>query len=123
MASLEKRYDGRDRIVFCWQGERRHHSLGKLPELEALSCLDRLEKSLRFVERGLLEIAPGTDLGRFLVTGGKLKAKPAPEVEVTLADLLNRYQAEQLEGVKECSTRSTESIHIAHLLRIIGSKI
>ena len=27
-----------------------------------------------------------------------------------------------MEGVKESSTRSTESIHIAHLLRVIGSK-
>jgi integrase len=122
MASLEKRYDGRCRIVFCWQGERRYHSLGKLPKREALSCLDRLEESLRFVERGLLEMPPGTDLGRFLVSGGKFKAQPAPEPQFTLADLLNRYQAEQLEGVKEPSTRSTESIHIAHLLRIIGSK-
>jgi len=31
MASLEKRYDGRYRIVFCWQGERRYQSLGKSP--------------------------------------------------------------------------------------------
>jgi integrase len=122
MASLEKRYDGRYRIVFCWQGERRYHSLGKLPECDARSCLDRLEESLRFVERGLLEIPPGTDLGRFLVSGGKFKARPAPEPQFTLADLLNRYQAEQLEGVKESSTRSTETIHIAHLLRIIGAK-
>ena len=79
MASLEKRYDGRYRIVFCWQGERRYHSLGKVPERDARSCLDRLEESLRFVERGLLEIPPGTDLGRFLVSGGKFKAKPAPD--------------------------------------------
>ena len=120
MASLEKRYDGRYRIVFCWEGERRYHSLGKLPEREARSCLDRLEESLRFVERGILEIPPGTDLGRFLVSGGKLKAKPVPEIRLTLAELLRRYQAEQLEGVKESSTRSTESIHIAHL-RILGS--
>ena len=46
MASLEKRYDGRYRIVFCWQTERRYHSLGKMPEREARSCLDRLEESL-----------------------------------------------------------------------------
>ena len=54
MASLEKRYDGRYRIDFCWQGKRRYHSLRKMPEREALSCLDRLEESLRFVDRGLL---------------------------------------------------------------------
>jgi hypothetical protein len=42
MASLEKRYDFRYRIVSCWQGERRYHPLGRMPEQEARSCLDRL---------------------------------------------------------------------------------
>jgi hypothetical protein len=32
MASLENWYEGRYRIVFCWQGERRYHPLGKMPE-------------------------------------------------------------------------------------------
>jgi hypothetical protein len=59
MASLEKRYDGRYRIIFCWQGERRYHSLGKMPEREGRSCVDRLEESLRFVDRGLLEVPAG----------------------------------------------------------------
>jgi integrase len=93
-----------------------------MPEREARSCLDRLEESLRFVERGLLEVPPDADLGRFLASGGKLNAKPALEAPLTLGELLKRYQTEHPEGVKESSTRSTESIHIAHLLRIIGSK-
>jgi len=122
MASLEKRYDGRYRIVFCWQAERRYHSLGKMPEREARSCLDRLEESLRFVDRGLLEVPPDADLGRFLVSGGKLNAKPTLKVPLTLGELLKRYQAEHPDGVKESSTRSTESIHIAHLVRLIDSK-
>jgi|GEM_PF-4916060 len=33
MASLEKRYDGRYRIVFCRQGERRYYSLGSRSEI------------------------------------------------------------------------------------------
>jgi integrase len=120
MASLEKRYDGRCRIVFCWQGERRYHSIGKMPEREARSCLDRLEESLRFVDRGLLEVPVDADLGRFLVSGGKLNRKPALKAPLTVGELLKRYQAEHPDGAKETSTRSTESIHIAHLLRIIG---
>jgi integrase len=119
MASLEKRDDDRYRIVFCWQGERRHHSLGRMPEREARSCLDRLEESLRFVDRGLLEVPPDADLGRFLVSGGRLNAKPTLKSPLTLGELLARYQAEHPDGVKESSTRSTEKIHIAHLLRII----
>jgi integrase len=122
MASLEKRYDGRYRIVFCWQGERHYHSLGKMPEREAQSCLDRLEESLRFVDRGLLEVPVDSDLGRFLVSGGKLNGKPALKAPLTLGELLNRYQAEHPDGVKESSTRSTESIHIAHLVRLIDPK-
>src|SRR3982751_6924734 len=62
LASLEKRYGGRYRIVFCWQGNRHYHSLGKIPEREACSCLDRLEESLRFVDRGLLQVPPDEDL-------------------------------------------------------------
>src|SRR5271157_1468449 len=119
MASLEKRYDGRYRIVFCWHGERRYHSLGKLPEREARSCLDRLEENLRFVDRGLLEVPVDADLGRFLVSGGKLNGKPTLKAPLSLGELLKRYQTEHPDGVKESSTRSTENIHIAHLLRII----
>jgi hypothetical protein len=122
MASLEKRYEGRYRIVFCWHGERRYHSLGRIPEREARSCLDRLEESLRFVDRGLLEVPPDADLGRFLVTGGKLNGKPVLETPLRFGELLKRYVAEHPAGVKEASTRSTETIHIAHLLRLIDPK-
>ena len=122
MASLEKRYDGRYRIVFCWDGERRYHSLGKLAEREARSCLDRLEENLRFVDRGLLEVPPDADLGRFLVSGGKLNGKPVLKAPIRFGELLKRYQAEHPTGVKEASTRSTETIHIAHLLRIIDAQ-
>jgi hypothetical protein len=93
-----------------------------MPEREARSCLDRLEESLRFVDRGLLEVPPGTDLGRFLVSAGKLNGKPALNAPLTLGELLGRYQTEHPDGVKESSTRSTEKIHIAHLLRIIEPK-
>jgi integrase len=123
MASLEKRYGGRYRIVFCWQGERRYHSLGKLPEREALSCLDRLEESLRFVDRGLLEVPADADVGRFLVSGGKLNGKPSLKAPLRLGELLSRYQAEHPEGVKEPTTRSTESTHIAHLSRLIDPTV
>jgi hypothetical protein len=122
MASLEKRYDGRFRIVFCWQGERRYHSLGKTPEREARSCLDRLEESLRFVDRGLLEVPVDADLGPYLVSGGKLNGKPTLKAPLSLGELLKRYHAEHPDNVKESSTRSTESIHIAHLVRLIDSK-
>jgi hypothetical protein len=120
MASLEKRYNGRYRIVFCWQGERRYHSLGKMPEREALSCLDRLEESLRFVDRGLLEIPPEAELGRFLVSQGRLNGKPILKAPLTLGELFARYRAEHPNGVKEASTRC-DGVH-SHLTYAAASE-
>ena len=116
MASLEKRYDGRYRIVFCWQGERRYHSLGKMPEREARSCLDRLEESLRFVDRGLLEVPPDADLGRFLVSGGKLNGKPTLKAPLTLGESLGRYRASMTLWPR----LSRWSVTIHHLFRILA---
>jgi integrase len=65
---------------------------------------------------------PDADLGRFLVSGGKLNGRPALNVPLTIGELFKRYRAVHPGGVKESSTRSTESIHVAHLLRIIGPK-
>jgi hypothetical protein len=48
--------------------------------------------------------------------------KPILEIQFTLADLFDLYQAEQLKGVMESSTRLTETTHVAYFLRIIGSK-
>jgi hypothetical protein len=87
MASLEKGYDGRYRIVFCWLSERRFHSLGKMPEREARSCLDRLDESLRFVDRGPLEVPADADLGRFLVSRGKLNGRPVLEAPLRFGEL------------------------------------
>jgi hypothetical protein len=88
----------------------------------ARSCLDRLEESLRFVDRGLLEVPVDAGLGRFLVSGGKLNTKPILKAPLTLGELLKRYRAEHPDGVKESSTRSTKTIQIAHFLRLIDSK-
>jgi hypothetical protein len=93
-----------------------------MAEPDAQSWLDRLEESLRFVDRGLLEVPVDADLGQFLVSGGKLNGKLSLTAPLSLGELLKRYRAEHRDGVKESSTRSTESIHIAHLLRIIDPK-
>jgi hypothetical protein len=122
MASLEKRYDGRYRIIFCWDGQRHYHSLGSVSEREARFCRDQLEESLRFVERGLLTVPPGAELGPFLVSSGKLHSKPALTEPLRLGELLSRYRAEHPAGAKEATTRSTEIIHISHLLRLLGQK-
>jgi hypothetical protein len=44
------------------------------------------------------------------------------ETPLRFGELLKRYEAEQPAGVKETSKRSTETIHIAHRLRLIDPK-
>ena len=50
---------GIDRALFHWTSRR-----------------PQFEESLRFVDRGLIEVPVDADLGRFLVSGGKLNRKP-----------------------------------------------
>ncbi|WP_165231413.1 tyrosine-type recombinase/integrase [Aquisphaera insulae] len=123
MASLEQRPGGRWRIVFVWEGRRHSHSLAKATKEEATACRHRLEESLRLVDRGILQIPPGADVGRFLVSGGKVTAKPGGEAPLTLSALLKRYEAEHPAGRKEANTRDTERIHAAHLTRLLGKSL
>ncbi len=83
----------------------------------------RLEENLRLVERGRLEVPANADLAVFLVTDGKLNAKPALEQPLTMAEVFERYNAQLPEGAKEASTRYTERIHLEHLKRLIGTRI
>jgi len=50
-------------------------------------------------DRGLLDIAPDADLGRFLASGGKRNGKPDLRAPRTLGELLKRNQAEHPIGV------------------------
>ena len=120
MASLEKRYDGRYRVIFYWQSKKFVHSLGKVNERDANACRLRLEDNLRLLERGILEMPHDADLGTFLISGGKLNQVPTLERPMTLGELLKRYRAEAISGAKEKSTRYTEDIHLDHFLRIVG---
>jgi len=120
MASLENRA-GRFRIIFRYGGIKYHHKLGKVPQREASSCLDRLEENLRFLERGLLELPEGADLGVFLLSGGKLNHCPVVEKRITLREFFEHYRTYLPEGAKEANTRYTENIHLAHLERLIGA--
>src|SRR5262249_24514441 len=87
------------------------------------ACMARLEENLRLVERGRLEVPAGADLAVFLVTDGKLNAKPIIDQPLTLEGVFERYETQLPEGAKEASTRYTERIHLEHLKRLIGAHV
>lgn len=120
MASLQRRASGRFRVIFCFGGERHFVSLKTKDGREAERSRVRVEENLRDLERGRLELPPGADLGVFLLSGGKLSAKPSYQKPVTLSELFQTYREQFPSGAKEANTRVTEEIHIRHLLRILG---
>jgi integrase len=122
MAWLEQR-SGLYRIAFRHGGRKLHYSVGSDDPKEAQVCLARLEENLRLVERGRLEVPAGADLAVFLVTDGKLNAKPVIDQALTLAEVFERYDVQLPQGAKEANTRYTERIHLQHLKRLIGARI
>jgi integrase len=75
------------------------------------------------VERGRLHIPPGSDLIVFLLSDGEANDRPAFESPTSLKGLFKFKQYKGLpDGIKEQNTRATESIHIKHLMRILGAQ-
>jgi hypothetical protein len=76
MAWLEQRGQ-MYRLSFRYDGKLYRHSLRTTDEEEAGACLSRLEEGIRLLERGGLEPpAPGADLALYLLSEGKVSAKP-----------------------------------------------
>ena len=77
-----------------------------------------VEETIRLLMRGTLEVPDGVDVGEFIVSGGTLKAPPAPVERTkttTLKELFDAY-VEEMAGVEgRESTLKTERYHIAHL--------
>src|SRR5437660_2204771 len=94
MAWLEFK-SGTFRIGFRFGGAKHHFSLNSTDRKEAATTLGRFESNFRLIEQGAIELpAAGTDLGTYIVSGGKLDGRPSrtePEAVATLADLLNSY--------------------------------
>jgi integrase len=122
MAWLEQR-SGLYRVAFRHGGRKLHYSVGSDNHKEAKACMARLEENLRLVERGRLDVPQGADLAVFLVTDGKLNAKPVIDQALTLAEVFEQYETKLPEGAKEANTRYTERIHLEHLKRLMGARI
>jgi len=121
MASLERRA-GRFRIIFRYAGQKFHHVLSTQDETTAASSLARLEEKLQLLLRGRLELPANVDLPVLLLSDGRLNAKPVVKKSFTLGEFLDRYKEHAKFGSKEANTVYIETIHMAHLVRILGRR-
>jgi hypothetical protein len=124
VASLQfDKASGRFRIRFYCGDTEYKRSLQTKDEAEAQAVKVRVEETLRLIERGRLEIRPGADPARLVLSDGKLIGKPVIEQVLTLDDLFTLYRKALPEGAKEKNTITTERLHCKHLLRILGSQV
>ena len=79
------------RLSFRYGGKMFRHSLGVETQKEADESLALVERNLRLLEEGILELPRGADLPLFLLSGGKLRAKPEIVDVVTLGGLVTLY--------------------------------
>jgi integrase len=114
---------GKYRIRFYYGGAEFKRSLKTGDEKEALAVKGRVEETIRLLERGRLELPAGADPARFILSDGKMTAKPVVQKTLTLAGLFALYDAGMPEGAKEANTRTTERLHCKHLRRIVGGEI
>jgi integrase len=119
MATIEQRGDSY-RVIFRYCGRRFARSLKTTHKREALSALARLEDNLRRAELGLLLPPDGVDIPSFLLSDGKLDAKPSLPKISTLDALLKNYFASIPKGSLEPSTLHGMGVHCTHLKRGLG---
>lgn len=121
MAWLEKR-GNIYRINLDLHGQHISRSLRTSDAEEADACLKRVEANLHEIVRGRRQMPPGADVLVFLLSDGSQTTAPEIQMALTLAAFFKRYKTGLPEGAKEANTRYIESIHIEHLLRLIGAQ-
>lgn len=121
MASLEKRGE-RFRIKFRYGGRQFGVALKTSDQKEAGDLLGKLEYNLTLAERGHLPIPASADVGRFLLSDGRLTGKAEVAAPLGLSDFFQRYQDRQTTS-KEVNTCRIERVHMRHLERLLGSRL
>jgi integrase len=107
------------RLSFRYGGRMFRHSLGVETQKEADESLAVVERNLRLLEEGVLDLPRGANLPLFLLSGGKLTAKPEVVDVVTLGGLVELYLGAHA-GAQESNTIYTARIHAAHLKKTLG---
>lgn len=127
MASIRKDPDGsgRWRVQFRFGGKQYQRSLRTTSEAEAEAIRGRVEETIALVVRGRLVIPEGADVGAWVVSDGKLGARPDPAPKdntprpVTLGELIAKYE-ESPPPAKEANWLKVERSYLRNVARVLG---
>lgn len=124
MASLKQDAEsGQYHLRFRFNGHAYRRSLKTSDREEAAAILVRARETMRLIERGRIVLPELVDLAEFILSDGKVAVPQDRRHCPTLSKLVDNYQANLPEGVKEKSTLLTEQIYLNHLRRLLPSRI
>jgi site-specific recombinase XerD len=124
MASLHLRSGGTYHLSFRYQGILFQRSLRTSDKTEAQQRKSGIERTLKLLDEGILSLGAAVtshEIWRFLQSGGKPGDRTRVKKSVTLRSLAEAYLKSFPGDAKEASSLKSESIHLNHLCRILGS--
>lgn len=87
----------------------------------ANAAVSRIDENIRLMESGRLTLPDETaDLATFLLSDGKLTARPELPTVTSLNDLFAAYQKAMSNGSMEENSLGTIDIHMGHLRRVLS---
>ena len=110
------------RIRFRFGGRPFKRSLKTKDRATAEAILLRVEATLADLEVGRLRIPEGADVGRFVVSDGRVSTKVELPQVLTLGKLFEQYEAQLPTGAVEANTLVTLATHKKHLVKLLGGK-
>lgn len=122
MAWLEQdRPNGPYQLVFRYGDERLKRSTRTKDEQEAEEIVTRVDRKLRLIEQGDIEIPSDADVITFLMSDGKQTQAPeSRNAAPTLHKLIQQYFHELPDGAMEENSVATLHTHTKHLLKHLG---
>jgi hypothetical protein len=120
MAVLKQHKSGVWRIRFWFGGKQYFRSLDTTERKTADGMLASIEPLIEHLNAGRLAVPPDVeDVGTWIVSGGKVAAKPKVKETHTLKAVIDDYFASIPEGAKSENSLATERIHLNHFKDIL----
>lgn len=123
MASLRTSRKGTFQINFRYGGQQFTRSLETKDETEARELKVVVERTIRHVKEGTLQLPPNPTADQvwaFFRSGGRVTDLPDLAPRITLQDAVSRYLAAEESGPKEPDSLKTELRHTNNFQRILS---
>ena len=120
MAILNQLDTGVWRVRFRFGGRQFYRSLETDNDKTAAGMLATVEETLGLLKTGRLTISSDVeDIGAWIVSGGKVTAKPKAKEIHPLKDVVDDYFTSTPAGAKSPNSAATERTHLAHFVEIL----